>query len=284
MSSTLAVRPIVHGYSVLRITTDDQRGDTTPVGVVAWDSRSSWFGTRVLDDDETVHGVPKWARRFLSITLGQLNQWAVERSVPYEPEPTDPSTDRFWRSASEILSTSVRLDTPKAMDPMSDPELELEALYEAIVQPRQTERRRQSRIDGALSRALGALASAIPTRPEVSAYGSAREVVRRGAVTSGGVLLVDGVNLAAGRARADADALVSRFMRIRAAYAERPVRMIIGYTASPGGLNGETHMRDWIRDTLTPHVFDLTAEDKQFAEATRAAWERLSSNRQPTLL
>jgi len=274
----------MHGYSVLRVTTDDQRGDTAPVGVVAWDSHGAWFGTRVLAADEAVQGVPKWARRFLSLTVGQLNQWAAQRSVPYEPEPVDPTTDKFWRAASEILSTSVRLDVPKAMESMIDPDAELEALFEAVVQPRQSEKRRQERIDGALSRALGDLAFSIPIRAEVTAYGNARETVRRGAVTAQGVLLVDGVNLAASRARSDADALVSRFMRIRAAYSERPVRMIVGYTSSPGGLNGETHMRDWIREQLTPHVFDLTAEDEAFAAATRAAWDLLSSDSQRSLL
>ncbi|MCY4572955.1 MAG: hypothetical protein OXF01_09140, partial [Gemmatimonadetes bacterium] len=51
------------------------------------------------------------------------------------------------------------------------------------------------------------------------------EQVRRGAETDRGVLLVDGVNLAAATARKDADAFVSRFMRISDAYGNRPVHM-----------------------------------------------------------
>jgi hypothetical protein len=277
-------RPIVHGYSILRVTTDELRGDTTPVGVVAWDSERDWFRTRVLAEDEAVRNVPSWARQFLSITANQLERWAKEKSVPYEPGPVHPTTDRFWRAASEILTTSVRLDSPKAMDPMEEPDQDLEALFEAIVQPRQSETRRQERIDGALSRALGELANEIPTRQEVSAFGNAREVIRRGAVTADGVLLIDGVNLAASHARDEADALVSRFMRIVAAYSGRPVSVIVGYTASPGGLNGERHMRDWIRERLTSDVFDLVSEGQQFQAATRAAWERLSSEDQGSLL
>ena len=283
MFSISAPEPIVHGYSVLRVTTDEQRGDTTPVGVVAWDSMRSWFGTRVLDAEESISGVPAWSRKFVTITHQQLARWADASSVPYEPEAAPPSTDRFWRAASEILSTSVRLDPPRAMDPMKEPEQELEALFEAIVRPRQTEDRQRERIDGALSRALGELATEIPTGTQVEAFGGATETVRRGTITQKGVLLVDGVNLATTQARKEADALVSRVMRIRAAYTERPVTVIVGYTASPGGLNGERHMCEWIQKILTRDVYDLTAEDVPFREATRTAWAQLSLEDQTTL-
>ncbi len=56
-------------------------------------------------------------------------------------------------------------------------------------------------------------------------FGGTKEQVRRGAETDRGVLLVDGVNLAAATARKDADAFVSRFMRISDAYGNRPVHM-----------------------------------------------------------
>ena len=277
MSSILASEPIVHGYSVLRVTTDEQRGDTIPVGVAAWDSVRSWFGMRVLDAEEKISGVPAWSRKFVTITHQQLERWADASSVPYEPEPASPATDHFWRAASEILSTSVRLDSPRAMDPMKEPDEELEALFEAIVRPRQTEARKQERIDGALSLALAELATEIPSGTQVNAFGNSKETVRRGAVNNQGVLLVDGVNLATRQARKEADALVSKLMRIRAAYAERPVTVIVGYTASPGGLNGERHMRDWIEHKLTAAVYDLTTEDVQFREATWTAWKQLKS-------
>ena len=61
----------------------------------------------------------------------------------------------------------------------------------------------------------------------MSAFGGAREQVRRGTETDRGVLLVDGVNLATATARNDADALVSRFMRISDAYGNRPVHIIV---------------------------------------------------------
>lgn len=58
-----------------------------------------------------------------------------DRKVPYEPAPVEPTKTRFWKAVSEILSTAVRLDPPKGMDPMDEPEGEVESLFEAVVQP-----------------------------------------------------------------------------------------------------------------------------------------------------
>ncbi len=74
----------------------------------------------------------------MHIARDQIRRWAKARKVPYEPEPAEPTTDRFWKAVSEILTTGVRLDPPKAMDPMDEPDEEIEALFEAVVQPGQT--------------------------------------------------------------------------------------------------------------------------------------------------
>ena len=274
MHST-SVNPILHGYSVIRISLDDDRNDTVPVGVVAWQSRLPWYGWRWLASTERVKGVDGSVRKLMEITRNQIKRWADSRRVPYEPGPVEPTSDRFWRAVSEILSTAVRLDPPKAMDRMHEPSEGIEALFEAVVQPEQSHRQRAERIDTSLSGALGEWAQRIPTRPCVSAFGGAQERVRRGVVTDQGVLLVDGVNLAAANARKEADALVSRFMRIRSAYQSRPVRMIVGYSSSPGGLNGEGHMRDWIRDRLTDDIFDLTTQKNEFQAAAADAWRQM---------
>lgn len=137
--------------------------------------------------------------------------------------------------------------------------------------------------DSAINRALGELASRIPPKPEMAALGGAKERVRRGLETNRGVLLVDGVNLAAAKGRKNADALVSRFLRIRAAYPRRPVRMIVGYASSPGGLNGEAHMCEWIRARLTDQVFDVVTQNVEFQKAAAEAWRELRVEEQPGL-
>ena len=274
MHST-SVNPILHGYSVIRISLDDDRNDTVPVGVVAWQSALPWYGWRWLASDEKIKGVDRSMRTLLQITKQQIGRWAASRRVPYEPAPVDPTRDGFWRAVSEILTTAVQLDRPKAMEPMREPTEEIEALFEAVVQPGQSPRRQTERIDTQLSGALGELAQQIPKKPRVSAFGGAEEQVWRGSVTDRGVLLVDGVNLAKKDARTEADALVSRFLRIGAAYQNRPVRFIVGYSSSPGGLNGESHMRDWIRAKLTDQVFDLTTETTEFRDAAAEAWSQM---------
>ena len=271
---------IRHGYSVIRVSLDDHRDRTVPVGVVAWQTTNPWYGWRWLEHDEKVRGVDTATRRLMRITRNQIHRWAKARKVPYEPEPVEPTSDRFWKAVSEILSTSVRLDLPKAMDPMDEPDAGIEALFEAVVQPAQTQERRSERIDSAIKRALGEWADRIPPRQRVSAFGGATEQIQRGLETERGVLLVEGVNLAAPKARKEADALVSRFMRIQAAYPKRTVRMIVGYSSSPGGLNGEAHMCEWIREKVTEEVFDVIGQNAEFQKAAAEAWRRIKGEPQ----
>ena len=279
-----SVKPILHGYSVIRISLDDDRNDSVPVGVVAWQSTLRWYGWRWLASDERARGVDRPLRKLLRITKQQISRWADARRVPYEPGPVEPASDTFWRAVSEILTTAVQLDRPKAMDPMREPTEDIEALFEAVVQPGQSQRKQTERIDTQLSGALGELAQRIPKKPRVSAFGGAEEQVWRGLVTDRGVLLVDGVNLAKKDARTEADALVSRFLRIGAAYQNRPVRFIVGYSSSPGGLNGEGHMRDWIQAKLTDQVFDLSTQKTEFQDAAADAWRKLGERAQGSLL
>ena len=274
---------ILHGYSVIRVSLDDHRDHTVPVGVVAWQTTNPWYGWRWLEHDEKVRGVDAATRKLMRITKDQIQRWAIARRVPYEPAPVEPTNASFWRAVSEILSTAVRLDPPKAMDPMDEPGAQVEALFEALVQPMQPPKRRAQRIDSAIKQALGELADHIPPRPNVSAFGGATEQVQRGLETDRGILLVDGVNLAAAKARKEADALVSRFMRIRAAYRDRPVRVIVGYASSPGGLNGEAHMCDWIRKKVTDQVFDVIVQNAEFQKAAADAWSQLKVEPQPSL-
>ena len=276
-------REILHGYSIVRACLDDTSDHAVPVGVVAWDTLNRWQMWRWLEADEKVRGIDLATRRLMQITRNQIQRWANARKVPYEPAPAEPTSAPFWKAVSEILSTAVRLDPPKAMNPMDEPEAAIESLFEAVVQPSQPQERRAQRIDSAINQALGELTDVIPSRPRVSAFGGTSEQVRRGLETERGVLLVDGVNLAAATARKEADAFVSRFLRISDAYGSRPVHIIVGYSSSPGGLNGEAHMRDWIREKLTDQVFDVVVQNAEFKKAAADAWTRLGADPQTVL-
>lgn len=71
----------------------------------------------------------------MQIARAQIDRWADCRRVPYEPVPVEPTTELFWKAVSEILSTAIRLDPPRPMDPMDDPAREIEALFQAVVRP-----------------------------------------------------------------------------------------------------------------------------------------------------
>ncbi|MCY3775827.1 MAG: hypothetical protein OXH11_07565 [Candidatus Aminicenantes bacterium] len=276
-------RDILHGYSVVRACLDDTSDHAVPVGVVAWDTPNEWERWRWLEQDEKVRGIDPATRRLMQITKNQIQRWANARRVPYEPAPAEPTCASFWKAVSEVLSTAVRLDPPKAMDPMDEPEAEIEWLFEAVVQPTQPRERGAQRIDSAINQALGELTDLIPSRPQVSAFGGTKEQVRRGLETGRGVLLVDGVNLAAATARKEADAFVSRFMRIRNAYGDRPVHIIVGYASSPGGLNGEAHMCEEIQEKLTDQVLEVVVEQVEFKMVAADAWAEVRGDPQTAL-
>ena len=125
---------ILHGYSIIRVTLDDHRDYTVPIGVVAWDTPNAWYRWRWLEQNERVHGVDAATRRLMQIAKNQIQRWADIRRVPYEPTPVEPTSARFWTAVSEILSTCVRLDPPKPMDPMKEAEAGIESLFEAVCQ------------------------------------------------------------------------------------------------------------------------------------------------------
>lgn len=266
-------KPIEYGYSVLRINLKDDGSRVVPIGVVAWQSTDAWHGSRWLSQDETLTGITNARRTLMEIARDQVDDWVATRHVPYHDAPLDPSSDKFWAAASRILCPAVTLDPPRAMTPMIRPDEDMESLYEAVVQPRQSSRRVRTQINGAISRALGsALAKRMRVQMRVPAFGGVKEEVRRGVMTEHGMVLIDGVNLSKKDARRDADALASRLMRIKAA--NKKVEMIVGYTASRDGLNGEADMRDWLMEKVTDMVFDLTAEDGAFRAASAKAVAR----------
>ena len=123
------------GYSVILASVGDGPDETTPVGIVVWNSAQAWYGSRWLASNERLPGVDGTTRRFMKIMRAQISRWADSRRVPYELASVEPTTDRFWKAVSEILSTAIRVDLPQSMDPMNDPAEEMEVLFQAVVHP-----------------------------------------------------------------------------------------------------------------------------------------------------
>ena len=93
-------------------------------------------------------------------------------------------------------------------------------------------------------------------------------------------VVAEGVNLASPeRAEEDADALASRLLRA-AEGSDLPVEFLIGYIASPEGLNGEDVYVRWLEHKLDTKAHDLVQQRDEFRRAAEEATLPL----QPSLL
>lgn len=275
---SLSSSNIEHGYSVIRLVRDPLDSHAMPVGVAVWDFQRNWFSIRCVNEDESLPKLSRWERTVSELATKQILMWAERQRVPYARETQNPASVVFWESVSDVMTTTIQFDHPKAMDPMENHEEEFELLYTAIVKPDEKSRTHDVRVDGALSSALGeALGSKISRKLAVSAFGDANEVVRRGVRHGSRLLLIDGVNLASKNARSRADELVSKFLRIKKYYPPDSIDVVIGYWASPGGLNGEAHMKEWIETNVTSKVFDLSRQKIEMQQTTREIVESMEA-------
>lgn len=265
------------GFSVLRLSVDPLRGVSIPVGAVVWDADREWYKVRVIHPTERVVGITPERRLLVEYAERQLTRWANRKVIPYMEEPAEPWSSAFWEGVQKALTTGVQLDDPKAMEPITSMD-EVDLLFEAVVQPGQRSDTTRNRMEGALSRALSPyLAKVTKPRLPLPAFHAAQEHVMRGVRGETGVVVLEAVNLAGKHARRDADALVSRLMRIREGLgSDERMHTIIGYMASPGGLNGETHMRDWIAEQVTESVFDLNRERESLNRSAIYALESVN--------
>jgi hypothetical protein len=100
--------------------------------------------------------------------------------------------------------------------------------------------------------------------------------------TSGDVI-VDAANLSTADAPRQADELVGKLHRARVngrglAPKDRALWAIVGYVSSPGGLNGETYLKNWIEQAGEAKAFDLIREQDQLREAAREAMRHADSS------
>lgn len=259
------------GYTVIRMALDDAGENVVPVGVAGWNRSREWFGTRFLQSGETLTGVNKRDRHLIEVAADQLRSWTQRERVPFATSEEDPWTEDFWRDVSRVLTAGLTADSPKALDPSVTMEGKLDELFDYVAQPETDESADGERINGKITRALGNLVHNFQYRPEIRAFGGGRAKVIRGYSAEGGTVVVDGVNLARKDAEDRADALVSRVQRMQEAHDPERFVTLVGYTASPGGLNGETHMKRWIEYQLDTEAFDLAEQGEALQSRAREA-------------
>ncbi|MGH9163420.1 MAG: hypothetical protein ACRD2X_25965 [Vicinamibacteraceae bacterium] len=128
---------IRRGYSTIRAMVDDRwaRSRSIVIGVALWDADEQWYRVRTIAPRERLPGVTTEVRSFADIALSQLKRWTERQDVPYAPAPLAPWTSGFWTAASRVMTTAIRLDSPRAMAPLRNNDLDYDSLFEAIVQP-----------------------------------------------------------------------------------------------------------------------------------------------------
>lgn len=272
------MEPLFSTYScaTLRFLTDADRDVTIPAGVVLWNNDGTWHQFRLPFEDEQVPDLPARAGAYLSVVKSQIEGWIRSGHLPYEPHPFKPLSHEWWEHAQKLLQHSVRLDTIRLLD-VNDPEEEMETLFEAVVHPRVSRRQKAERIDRAVTGALGTLSRFFTSRAKVPGFGGRKVKVLRHAANQQRMVIVEAVNLASRDAEIDSDALYGRLSRIRAARSQQEVRFVLGYLASPGGLNGEKALKEFIEAEIETPMFDLDRQKDEFQEAALRESETIDS-------
>lgn len=254
-------------YATLRFVVDPDRNVSVPVGVALWGPDPDSLKIRLPEKDERFQGADvAEAYPYLELVCSQIRSWLRKGSVPYQREPLRPLSDEWWEQVRRLLKFRVHVDEPKPIECMH-PDLELEALYEAVARPRQKQHRRRTRLEATFKEAVGdRLASELGSHAAICGYHNRSVEVFKHAEVDDRHLVVEVVNLATSEAEKDADALTSRLLRIKAGPLSGCTRFVLGYIASPSGLNGEGVMKDWIEEKAGSRLYDVVNEAPQFAD------------------
>jgi len=260
-------------YSVFSFLSDELRRTEIPIGIVLWSTMEPQVQLRLAKHTENVKGFKQEWTPYLDLVSSQISHWLTSRQLPYGNDGLIPNQDEWWRHLRNLLVHRIRLSEPKTID-CRDVVEEAELLFEAVVQPARSEVERRNRVDRAITVGLGNLSRRFH-RGTVGGYRGRAVPVKRFAEDQRRLIILEGVNLAAQNAERDADALVSRLLRIKA-YADesshvKAITTFVGYLASPSGLNGEAALVEWIQEKGGARTFDLVREKEKFAGSVEMA-------------
>jgi hypothetical protein len=192
----------------------------------------------------------------------KVQHWVETGQLPYAEGHLPPYEDRWWRHVRDLLIHRVRLSEPRPID-CREPEQELEPLYESVVAPHRPAREQRTRIDGETRKCLNHLADRFKARQELPGYGGRAVPVLRAYHGARGWVVIEGINLATNEAETQSDATASRLQHLRAGLTEG-CEIMVGYLASPEGLNGESVLVQWLRDRTGAKTFDLMKDREDF--------------------
>ncbi len=264
-------------YATLRFLIHPERRIFVPVGVMLWNTQTHRLFWRFPRSEEVIEGLAYTEiSPYLEVVRRHIEHWLSARTLPYANNEIEPLTPSWWEHVRDLLHFNITLDDSRPID-CREPEKELDALYEAVVKPSVSKKARKRRIDGRLKDALGPYANQFG-RTKIAGYHGRDVPVSRGAKSNSVTIIVEAANLAGVGADDEADKLTSRVQRIREGNRTGEILFVLGYITSPGGLNGEAALRDWIQFKTGETLFDLSREQREFREQAQAALSKLSGH------
>ncbi len=146
------------------------------------------------------------------------------------------------------------MSEPRPID-CSDPDQEIEPLYEAVVAPYLAPREQRARVAGEIRRCLDELAGKFKRKQGFTGYKQRKVRVLRAYDGPSSTVVIEGVNLASAQAEQPSDAVVNRLLRLKAGWNKR-LDVLVGYLSSPEGPGGEHVLVDWIEEQPRSKAFD----------------------------
>jgi hypothetical protein len=263
-----------YSYTTIRYLTDPDRNIDVPVGIVLCNTDQGRLFFRLPQEEERITNVPSaTAKASLELAKTKIEHWLMTGNVPYAKQPLTPLSEAWWEQVRKLMQFRVRIGTIQPID-CQRPEEEVESLFEAVVKPQVSAQARAARVNGAVTRALGnQLASQMVYRKPVSGFRNRKISVLRHLEDARHLVVVDAVNLAATTAEEDTYALISKLRSIRYQNegTNRGTSFVVGYLASPAGLNGEASLKDWFEQDAGVPMFDLTRQATVFRERVQDA-------------
>jgi hypothetical protein len=125
----------IYSCATLRYLVDPQREITIPVGVILWSEQQNRLWFRLPLEGESVDGAPgAQVRGYLGIAREKIEGWHRLGELPYQTEQRPPLSAGWWEEVRRLLQWRVRLGSVWSLV-CSDPEIEIERLYQALVRP-----------------------------------------------------------------------------------------------------------------------------------------------------
>jgi hypothetical protein len=86
-----------YSCATLRYLVDSDRDVTVPVGVILWNTETSWWDMRFPTEGERVPQVPAQSSTYLRLVKSQLTNWIESNRLPYS-EPKEKLSAEWWLS------------------------------------------------------------------------------------------------------------------------------------------------------------------------------------------